>query len=125
MATHNCMKCGAEMFWAYDEVVEESEEFSAMTVLTCPDCSSILQFYFTTEEKKMTQVERVLDYLQAGKKLTCLNAFNELGITQVAARIYELKEAGHNVLSRRIKVTNRYNEKCSVSEYYMENSDVG
>ena len=40
----------------------------------------------------MTQQERVLEYLQEGKKLTCLNAFNELGITQVAARIYELKE---------------------------------
>ena len=30
----------------------------------------------------MTQVERVLDYLKDGKKLTCLNAFEELGITE-------------------------------------------
>jgi formate dehydrogenase maturation protein FdhE len=51
MVIHNCMNCGAEMFWAYDEAVEESEEFSVMTVLSCPDCNSILQFYFTNEEK--------------------------------------------------------------------------
>ena len=72
----------------------------------------------------MTQQERVSEYLQEGKKLTCLNAFNELGITQVAARIYELKEEGHDVKSKRIKVTNRYNEQCSVSEYFMENDHV-
>ena len=69
----------------------------------------------------MTQVERVLEYLQEGKKLTCLNAFQELGITQVAARIFELKLKGHEIKTTRKKVTNRYNEICSVAEYYMEN----
>lgn len=69
----------------------------------------------------MTQVERVLEYLQEGKKLTCLNAFQELGITQVAARIFELKLKGHDIKTTRKKVTNRYNEICSVAEYYMEN----
>ncbi len=68
----------------------------------------------------MTQSERVLKYLQDGKKLTCLNAFEELGITQVAARIFELKEKGHDIMTDRKSVTNRYNEKCSVAEYYME-----
>jgi hypothetical protein len=68
----------------------------------------------------MTQSQRVLDYLQQGKKLTCLNAFNELGITQVAARIFELKRDGEVILSSRIKVKNRYGEDCIVSEYFME-----
>lgn len=68
----------------------------------------------------MTQVERVLKYLEDGKKLTCLNAFEELGITQVAARIFELKEQGHDIKTTRKKVTNRYNESCSVAEYFME-----
>ena len=68
----------------------------------------------------MTQVERVLKYLEDGKRLTCLNAFEELGITQVAARIFELKREGHDIKTDRKSVTNRYNEKCSVAEYYME-----
>ena len=68
----------------------------------------------------MTQVERVLKYLEDGKKLTCLNAFEELGITQVAARIFELKEQGHDIKTTRKKVTNRYYESCSVAEYFME-----
>jgi len=72
----------------------------------------------------MTQAERVLDYLESGNTITTLNAFNELGITRLAARIYELKEEGHDVKSKRIKVTNRYDEQCSVSEYYMESDNV-
>ena len=72
----------------------------------------------------MTQAKRVLDYLESGNTITTLNAFNELGITRLAARIYELKEEGHDVKSKRIKVTNRYNEQCSVSEYFMENDNV-
>jgi hypothetical protein len=72
----------------------------------------------------MTQAKRVLDYLESGNTITTLNAFNELGITRLAARIYELKEEGHDVKSKRIKVTNRYDEQCSVSEYYMESDNV-
>ena len=67
----------------------------------------------------MNQTARVLQYLEDGKKLTCLNAFNELGITQVAARIFELKELGHPIQKNMITVTNRYHEKCSVAEYYI------
>lgn len=67
----------------------------------------------------MNQTARVLQYLEDGKKLTCLNAFNELGITQVAARIFELKELGYDIRKKMITVTNRYDEKCSVAEYYI------
>nr|BAR35113.1 hypothetical protein [uncultured Mediterranean phage uvMED] len=77
-----------------------------------------------TEEKPMTQQERVLSYLQDGNTLTCLNAFNELGITQVASRIFELKEQGHPIDKRMIKVTNRYDEKCNVAEYFYGEDDA-
>ena len=72
----------------------------------------------------MTQISRVLQYLEDGKKLTCLNALNELGITQVAARIFELKELGHPIQKNMITVTNRYDEKCSVAEYYMGDNNA-
>jgi hypothetical protein len=72
----------------------------------------------------MTQQQRVLDYLQSGKTITTLNAFNELGITRLASRIYELKEEGHIINKKMITVTNRYDEKCSVAEYYMGDQNV-
>ena len=67
----------------------------------------------------MTQANRVLTWLQGGNTITTLDAFRELGITRIAARIFELKEKGHDIMTDRKSVTNRYNEKCSVAEYYM------
>ena len=72
----------------------------------------------------MTQIQRILNHLESGKTITTLNAFNELGITRLAARIHELKRQGHPINKKTIPVTNRYNEKCSVAEYYMEMADA-
>jgi len=67
----------------------------------------------------MSQAERVLQYLKNGNTITTLNAFNELGITRLAARVHELKRDGYNVMKKTITVNNRYDEKCSVAEYYL------
>ena len=40
----------------------------------------------------MNQKERLLDYLQSGKKLRRLDAWNELGILEAPARISEVKK---------------------------------
>jgi hypothetical protein len=72
----------------------------------------------------MTQQERILEYLQTGKTITTLNAFNELGITRLASRIYDLKESGHLINKNMITVLNRYDEKCSVAEYSLGGSNA-
>tara|TARA_R110002012_G_scaffold34271_1_gene99189 strand:- start:11034 stop:11264 length:231 start_codon:yes stop_codon:yes gene_type:complete len=64
------------------------------------------------------QQKRVLDYIQGGETITSLDAFTQLGITRLAAVIFDLKKAGHFIGSRRIRVNNRFNEKCNVSEYF-------
>lgn len=64
------------------------------------------------------QKQRVLDYMQSGYTITSLDAFRELGITRLAAVIYNLKNDGHLIGSRRKTVTNRFDEKCSISEYF-------
>lgn len=70
----------------------------------------------------MTQSQRVLQHLEQGKQLTCLNAFQELGITQIAARIFELKREGYPIGTRNIKVTNRYGDEACVVDYYLESA---
>lgn len=72
----------------------------------------------------MTQTDRVLAHLEAGKRLTCLNAFHDLGVTQVAARIFELKKDGHPIGTRNIKVTNRYGDEATVVNYYLETNNA-
>tara|TARA_R110000787_G_C13255346_1_gene429863 strand:- start:441 stop:653 length:213 start_codon:yes stop_codon:yes gene_type:complete len=68
----------------------------------------------------MSQSDRVLEYLQRGKTITTLDAYSELGITRLAARVWELKQKGYPVKSTVLKVINRFGEKCSVSEYCLE-----
>ena len=72
----------------------------------------------------MSQADRVLQYLEDGNTITTLNAFKELGITRLAARVHELKRDGHNVKKNTISVTNRFNERCAVAEYYLGENDA-
>ena len=72
----------------------------------------------------MSQADRVLQYLEDGNTITTLNAFKELGITRLAARVHELKRDGHNVKKNTISVTNRFDEKCAVAEYYLGENDA-
>jgi hypothetical protein len=68
----------------------------------------------------MNQCDRVLEYLGSGKSITSVDAWRELGITRLSARISELKSVGHPISKKTIKVPNRYAEVCSVAEYSME-----
>ena len=54
-----------------------------------------------------------------------LDAFKELGITRLGARIFELRQEGHPVQSNRLTVTNRFGEDCSISEYYIGKQSNG
>lgn len=43
----------------------------------------------------MTQCQRVLDYMKKKGNITPRDAFVDLNVTRLAARIFELKEEGH------------------------------
>jgi hypothetical protein len=73
----------------------------------------------------MSQADRVLSYLERGNSITTLDAFKELGITRLGARIFELRQQGHPVQSNRLTVTNRFGEDCSISEYYIGEQSNG
>lgn len=70
-----------------------------------------------------TQCQRVLDYMRGGGRLTSLSALSELGVARLASRVHDLKEAGYEVNSRMVTKTNRYGEKSTFKEYWMEDSD--
>ena len=72
--------------------------------------------------KKLTQADRLYNHLSAGGKITSLEAFNLLGITQLSARVIDLERAGHNIKHDRIKVMNRFGEQLTVTQYSMEKS---
>lgn len=51
----------------------------------------------------MSQTTAILKALQAGDKITPLDALKRFGVFRLAARICELKEAGHDVKVSMVK----------------------
>lgn len=45
----------------------------------------------------MTQNERILNHLRAGKSITSIQAVSRWGVTRLSARIFELAESGHKI----------------------------
>lgn len=65
----------------------------------------------------ITQTQRVLEYLEAGKALTPLDAWRELGVYRLSSCIHDLRKDGHVIENKRTKVYNRFGEACSVARY--------
>lgn len=51
-----------------------------------------------------SQNQRVLKHLKTGRPLTSLQALNKFGIMRLAARINDLKDSGHNIMSMPVKL---------------------
>jgi hypothetical protein len=63
------------------------------------DCSAGTGNSTATRQHQSRAMQRaaLLQWLQAHERITTLQARNELGIMHPAARIQELREAGHNI----------------------------
>ena len=67
--------------------------------------------------KTLNQNERILRHLSDHGSITTLDAFNEYGITRLASRICDLRQAGHPIQGQFESSTNRYGEKVSYVRY--------
>lgn len=72
----------------------------------------------------MTQSDRILDHLQAGGTITALGALERFGCLRLAARIDELRKAGHTI--KTTAVNDRINGKHYALYYIpLENMQRG
>jgi len=65
----------------------------------------------------MTQCERILSILESGESITAIDALRELGCFRLAARISDLKNDGHNIVTDSYSYTNRWGEKKTIARY--------
>lgn len=72
--------------------------------------------------KKVTQRDRVLQYIREFGSITSWQAYAELGCTQLATRISELKQRGYEFEKTRVKSKNRYGDKTHYDEYRLVES---
>lgn len=69
--------------------------------------------------KRPMQADRILAYMKEHGGITSLDASRDLGCIRLGARIFELKERGHDIKSEFIEVENRYGEKFRVKRYWL------
>lgn len=68
---------------------------------------------------KPTQKELILQYIADFGYITSYQAYADLGITQLATRIKELKEKGYEFKTVNVKTKNRYGKPSHYYEYYL------
>jgi hypothetical protein len=60
---------------------------------------------------KTNQRQRILQYIREFGSITSLEAYKDLGITQLGARIFELKREGYNFSTQIEYGNNRWRRK--------------
>jgi len=73
--------------------------------------------------QKTTQKEMILKYLHDFGSISSWDAYADLGITQLGARIFELKEKGYIFKKERVKKMNRYGKEIAFDKYSL--AEVG
>ena len=69
---------------------------------------------------KITQRQRIINYIREFGSITSYEAYKDLGITQLATRIKELKEEGYKFKTEWNSDKNRFGEAISYKKYYLE-----
>ena len=68
---------------------------------------------------KISQKQRVIDYINKFGSISSWEAYADLGITQLGARIDQLKKEGYNFKTEWESSKNRYGDKTDYKRYYL------
>lgn len=72
--------------------------------------------------KRPTQVERIKRYMEKFGSITTFEAFTELGVMRLSARIREMRKSGLKIADKQECVKNRFGEKCYIKRYFLESA---
>lgn len=70
---------------------------------------------------KANQKQRILDYIKQFGSITSKDAYVDLGITQLGARIDGLERDGYSFVKKWEKGKNRFDEEVTYKRYYLAN----
>lgn len=68
-------------------------------------------------KRNPTQADRILDYINKFGSITSMQAYTNLGISQLGARIFELKKLGYLFSKERIKTKNHLGKNTYYDKY--------
>lgn len=65
----------------------------------------------------MTQNEMVLEYMKTFGSITPAEAYEQLGIMRLPARVHELRKAGYNIVTERVSKRKWYGKIVTFARY--------
>jgi hypothetical protein len=68
---------------------------------------------------KTTQKQRIINYIRQFGSITSWEAYQDLGVMQLGARIDQLKKDGYEFTTEWENKKNRYGEDVSLKKYYL------
>ena len=71
---------------------------------------------------RLTQHDRIIQYMKDFGSITTLDAFRDLGITKLTTRISEMRASGMEIIGKPETVKNRYGDKCHIHRYTLKES---
>ena len=78
-----------------------------------------MQIRESDKQMKMSQKDRIINYIREFGSISSWEAYSDLGITQLGARIDQLKKDGYEFRTEWESSTNRYGEKTDYKRYYL------
>ena len=63
-----------------------------------------------------SQAQRILEALQSGRRLTCLDILRDFACMNAKGRLFELRRAGHPIVDEWVKTANG----ARVKRYYLK-----
>lgn len=66
---------------------------------------------------KLSQCEKIIDYMHKHGSITQLDAYLDLGCWRLASRISDLRKRGYAIKREMVTVKNRYDEDVQVARY--------
>lgn len=73
---------------------------------------------------KTNQTERILDYMKRYGSITDINAIQDLGCHRLAARIYDLKQQGYEIVDEVVEGKNRFGEITHFKKYMLADEKI-
>ena len=73
----------------------------------------------------MTQQDQILGYIETNGSITPMEAFSVLGITKLATRVSEMREAGTDIIGEWESTKNRYGKTVRYMRYRLGEQNNG
>ena len=73
---------------------------------------------------RVNQAQRIIDYINKYGSITSWEAYNDIGVTELHARINELRKKGYEFEDKWETNQNRFGENVNFKRYYLKNKRI-